>query len=230
MAITRILAKVFSNYDNQKSLASRLRAKRIAALLKIIDDVADKNVSVNIIDIGGTETYWRIVPQEYLDERNVKITIVNLPERIMPKDHGRFKFVQGDGCNLTAFSDESFDIAHSNSVLEHVGDWGRMVQFAKEVSRVSAKYFVQTPNYWFPIEPHCMVPFFQWFPKPVRVWIILHFQLGHRKKATTVDEAVRIVENARLLNKKMLHELFKDAHIIAERFFCLPKSFIAVKE
>jgi hypothetical protein len=42
VAITRILAKVFSNYDNQKCLVSRLRAKRIVAFLKIIDDVAYK--------------------------------------------------------------------------------------------------------------------------------------------------------------------------------------------
>jgi len=81
------------------------------------------------------------------------------------KDHGPFKFFEADGCNLAAFADHSFDIAHSNSVLEHVGSWARMVQFAKEVSRVSEKYFVQTPNYWFPIEPHFVTPFFQWFPK-----------------------------------------------------------------
>jgi len=65
--ITRILAKVFSNYDNQKSLASRLRAKRIAPLLKIIDDVAGKNGSVNIIDIGGTERARELAEYTGLD-------------------------------------------------------------------------------------------------------------------------------------------------------------------
>jgi SAM-dependent methyltransferase len=146
------------------------------------------------------------------------------------KDHGPFKFFEADGCNLAAFADHSFDIAHSNSVLEHVGSWARMVQFAKEVSRVSEKYFVQTPNYWFPIEPHFVTPFFQWFPKRIRIWMVLHFQLGHRKKAATVDEAVVIVESVGLLNKKMFHQLFKDARILTERFFCLPKSFIAIKK
>lgn len=229
MPITRTLANVFSNYYSQNSLVSKLRAKRIGPLLEMIEEACKEHSPVNIIDIGGTEKYWGIIPRQYLDQRNVKITIVNLPHPEMPKDHGPFKFLAADGCDLADFGDKSFHIAHSNSVVEHVGDWGRMVQFAKELSRVSSKCFIQTPNYWFPIEPHCMTPFFHWLPKPTRIWLVLRFQLGHWSKATTVDEAVQIVESARLLNRKMLQELFKDAQILTERFFWLPKSFIAVK-
>jgi len=228
MFITRIMAKFFSNYDSQKSLGSQLRAKRITPLLEMIEEVYNGN-GVNIIDIGGTERYWSIVPRGFLDEHNVKITIVNLPGTLMPKDHGPFTFVGADGCDLACFGDGSFHIAHSNSVVEHVGGWENMVQFAKELSRVSSKCFVQTPNYWFPIEPHCMTPFFHWLPRPIRIWLISHFQLGNWSRAATVDESMRIVESARLLNKKMFQELFKDATIITERFFWLPKSFIALK-
>jgi hypothetical protein len=229
MSITRILAKRFANYDNEKSYGSKLRAKRIAPLLEIIEAVSNKHSSVNVIDIGGTEQYWGIVPKEYLDDHNVKITIVNLPETVMPKDHGPFTFLESDGCDLACFDDRSFHIAHSNSVLEHVGDWERMVQFAKELARVSQVYFVQTPNYWFPIEPHCMTPFFHWLPKPIRIWLVSHFQLGHWRKAVSIDKAVRIVESARLLNRKMFRELFKDAHVLTERFFWVPKSFTAMR-
>lgn len=196
----------------------------------MIEVAYNEHGHVNIIDIGGTEAYWGIVPTEYLNTYHVKITIVNLPHPDMHKDHGPFKFLPGDGCNLIGFGDKSFHIAHSNSVVEHVGDWGRMVQFAKELSRVSPKWFIQTPNYWFPIEPHCMTPFFHWLPKPTRIWLVLHFQLGHWSKAETIEEAVHIVESARLLNRKMLQELFKEAQVLTERFFGLPKSFIAVKK
>lgn len=229
MAITRILAKGLSNYDSQKSLGSKLRAKRITAFLGMIEDVCNEHGFVNIIDVGGTERYLNIVPRRYLAEHNAKITIVNLPGTLVPKDHGPFKFVGADGCDLSGFGDRSFHIAHSNSVVEHVGDWGHMVQFAKELSRVSSRCFVQTPNYWFPIEPHCWTPFFHWLPKSIRIWLVSHFQLGHWRRAGTVDEAVRIVESARLLNRKMLRQLFKDAEIRTERFFWLPKSLIAVK-
>jgi len=230
MSLTRILAKRFSNYDSQKSVGSQLRAKRIAPLLEMIEQVSSEHRSVNVIDVGGTEKYWNIVPRQYLDEHNVNITIVNLPATTMPKDHGPFKFVQADGCNLANFDDRSFNIGHSNSVVEHVGDWERMVQFAQELSRVADKYFVQTPNYWFPIEPHCMTPFFHWLPKPIRIWLVSHFQLGHWRKAASIDEAVRIVESARLLNRKMFQELFKDGRILTERFFWLSKSFVAIKK
>jgi len=40
---------------------------------------------------------------------------------------------------------------------------------------------------------------------------------------------VRITESARLLNKKMFQELFK-GEVLIERFFGLPKSFVAVKK
>jgi hypothetical protein len=229
MSVTGTLAKVLTNYDSQKSLASRLRAKRIAVFLKIIEDVHNEYGYVNIIDIGGTEAYWNMVPMQYFDKHNVRITIVNLPRYTTQKDHGLFKFRAADACDLSTFRDKSFHIAHSNSVVEHVGDWGRMIQFANELSRVSQKYFVQTPNYWFPIEPHCLTPFFHWLPKRIKIWLVSHFQLGHWRRAATLEDAARLVESARLLKKKMLQDLFMDAEIVTERFLWLHKSFIAVK-
>lgn len=226
MSITRTLARLFSDYYRPESLVSKLRSKRIAPLLEMVEETHNVYGYVNIIDIGGTEEYWGIVPRDYLRLRNVTITIVNLPDPEMPMDHGPFKFRSGDGCNLFNIGDRSFHIAHSNSVLEHVGDWGRMRKFAKELKRISEKWFIQTPNYWFPIEPHCMVPLFQWLPKPARLWLVLHFQLGHWDRGQTVEEAMYIVESARLLNKKMLQALFPEAQVTTERFFGLPKSFI----
>jgi hypothetical protein len=105
-----------------------------------------------------------------------------------------------------------------------------MVRFASEFKRVAPKYFIQTPNYWFPIEPHCMTPFYHWLPKPMRIWLTLNFSLGHWSKANSVDEAIRKVESARLLNRKMFHELFSDADILTERMFLLPKSHIGIRK
>lgn len=229
MSITRKLAEWFENYDSKESPGAKLRAKRIAPLLQMIESIYEKKGSVSIIDLGGTKQYWGIVSNQYLVEHNVTITIVNLSDNIASENQGVFKFVEGDACKLNHFQDKSFDIAHSNSVVEHVGDWVRMIKFAEELKRVSRLYFCQTPNYWFPIEPHCLTPFFHWIPKPTRLWLVGRFQLGHWDKASSISDAVYIVESARLLNRKMFRALFSDADIVTERYFCLPKSFIAIK-
>lgn len=228
MLYSRTLARLM-DYDNSLSLGARLRARRIKPLLDMINAVFAEHGFVSIVDVGGTEAYWKIVPRRFLTDRNVQITIVNLPGTLTSHDHDIFTFVTGDGCDLGFLADRSFHIAHSNSVVEHVGDWDRMMQFASELTRVSTRTFAQTPNYWFPLEPHCMTPFFHWLPKPARIWLVSHFSLGHWGKAASIDEAVRLVESARLLNRKMVQELFKDARVVTERLSGLPKSFIAIR-
>lgn len=229
MSISKFLVKKLSNYENKQSVGSKLRAKRIAPLTKQIEQVFNEYGAVDIIDIGGTQKYWNIIPIEFLESHNVTITIVNLPTVDCPESNGPFIFSHGDACNLTNFDTNSFHIAHSNSVIEHVGDWEKMVDFSKEVKRVAPKYFIQTPNYWFPIEPHCMTPFFHWLPKPLRIWLVLKFPLGNWPMADTVDKAVRLTESARLLNKRMFSALFEEANISTEKVFLLPKSHIAIR-
>lgn len=228
MSITTTIAKKLTNYSDSNSFGSRLRAKRLAPLLSFIKKIFDEYGKVDVIDIGGTKEYWNIVPSHVMKEMNVHITLVNLPDVEKLSDTEHFSHVEVDGCDLSIFKDKAFHIAHSNSTIEHVGDWSKMVQFSKELSRVAKYFFIQTPNYWFPIEPHCLLPFYHWLPKPARIWLVAHFKLGHWKKADSVDMAVRIVESARLLNKKMFRELFSKAEIKVERFLFLPKSFIAI--
>lgn len=127
------------------------------------------------------------------------------------------------------FTDNYFHLSHSNSVLEHVGDWEKMKQFSNELKRVAESYYIQTPNYWFPVEPHCMTPFFHWLPTPIRVSLVMKFNLGHWKKQDTVDGAVETVESARLVDKKMFRELYSDADIITERLFLFAKSFTGIR-
>ena len=123
-----------------------------------------------------------------------------------------------------------FDLIHSNSVLEHVGDWSKMMRFAKNITSFHGGYFVQTPNFWFPIEPHAMTPVIHWLPKPLRVWLVSLRSLGCWPRGKTVSESVTIVESARLLSRSMVKELFADSVIHAERVAGLTKSFYAVRD
>lgn len=73
-------------------------------------------------------------------------------------------FVQGDGRDLP-FDDASFDFVHSSAVMEHVGSQQMQVRFLREAWRVARKgIFVTTPNRWFPIEFHTLLPLLHWLP------------------------------------------------------------------
>ena len=229
MSVFSAIANTVANYSDSNSLGSKLRRRRLELLVPLIDAAYEKNGAVNILDIGGTNVYWNNIDPSILDGRNVHITLVNLPGTALHSDDKYFSYIEADGCDLSMIEDESYHIAHSNSVVEHVGDWSRMVLYADEIARVAESYFVQTPNYWFPVEPHCMTPFFHWLPKPMRIWLVLHFKLGNWSRADNTGMAVNTVESARLLNRRMFKELFKDADIKTERIIGLAKSYIAIK-
>jgi len=229
MSVFSALANTVANYSDNKSMGSKLRRKRLELFIPLIDTAFEKNGAVNILDVGGTNMYWNNIDSSILDEKNVHITLVNLPGMMQQADEKHFTYIEADACDLSMIEDKAYHIAHSNSVVEHVGDWSRMVQFANEINRVSESHFVQTPNYWFPVEPHCMTPFFHWLPKPMRIWLVLNFNLGNWRKADSTSMAVNFVESARLLNRRMFKELFKDADIKTERIAGLAKSHIAIK-
>lgn len=62
------------------------------------------------------------------------------------------------------FSTNQFDIVFSNAVLEHTGCRSSQAAFLKELCRVGRRFFVTTPNRWFPIEHHTGLPFLHFLP------------------------------------------------------------------
>ncbi len=125
----------------------------------------------------------------------------------------------GDGTRLP-FADREFPVAFSNSVIEHVPP-PLQAAFAAEIARVSERYYVQTPNRWFPIEPHYQLPLFQFLPERTRRALNRRFTLGWQAKGHW--------EQIDLLSSADLRRLFPDAEIHRERILGLGKSLIAVK-
>lgn len=56
------------------------------------------------------------------------------------------------------FDDNTFDIATSNAVLEHVGSMENQFYFVRELCRVARRVFISVPNRFFPIEHHTALP------------------------------------------------------------------------
>lgn len=126
---------------------------------------------------------------------------------------------QADGTHLP-FGDRSFPIVFSNSVIEHVPQ-ARQPSFAREIRRVGDRYFVQTPNRWFPIEPHYQMPFVQFLPERALRALNKRFTMGWRKKGEWYETT--------LLSASDLRRLFPDATIHRERVLGMTKSLMAVR-
>jgi len=227
------LTRLLSGYETDSfSFGKAARKRRIQYFCDLITREFQEKGSVRILDIGGTVQYWRILDESFLEKNKVRITLLNLPGSQVFEAEGRFTYMTGNATEdiWSELDPGDFDLIHSNSVIEHVGDWAQMKRYAENIKAFPGGYFVQTPNFWFPVEPHCMTLFFHWLPKPTRVWLVKHFSLGHWKKASDTSEAVEIVESARLLSKSMFSCLFDDANVRQEKILFLTKSFIAIRD
>jgi hypothetical protein len=66
------------------------------------------------------------------------------------------------------FENDAFDVAFSNAVVEHVGGREQQRRFVAELCRVAPRVFLSTPNRWFPVETHTLVPLVHWLPRLAR--------------------------------------------------------------
>src|SRR5208282_1607695 len=147
------------------------RRRRMGGLMRMLEI----KPGTRVLDLGGSPSIWENVPVP------LDITILNLPGGI-PSDAldsfdagtsiHTFHFVEGDACNVHQFSDRSFDLAFSNSVIEHVGPQEKQEAFAREAVRLGKSYWVQTPSAWFPIEAHTGMPFYWFYPEQLRLWLL----------------------------------------------------------
>jgi hypothetical protein len=179
---------------------------------------------LTILDVGGWERYWEI--QGFV---NAGHTIILLNLNAEETHHPNITAVKGDARDLSQYRDRSIDIVFSNSVIEHLFTFTDQKKMADEIRRVAKKYYVQTPSFWFPLEPHFLFPFFHWLPKRVRIALVQHCSLGWYSRLPDRAQAERQVSEIQLLTKGTLKALFPEAVILTERFLGLPKSYTAVK-
>lgn len=202
------------------------RQRRMEHFLEIVDRIAITDRPLRILDIGGTRQYWEAL-EPLWSVKNLSITIVNLG--IPAVDDGCFHMRPGNACALNEYASNSFDIVHSNSVIEHVGQWQEMVAMAREVRRLAPHYFVQTPNLWFPLEPHYRSLFFAWYTQSSRARMLMRKQHGFRGPYATFGEALLDVQTVNLLDATGMAELFPDGQLVRERVFGLTKSLTVTR-
>jgi Spermidine synthase len=203
------------------SPAARLRQKRFALFLQLLETLPEP---VDILDIGGQEAFWKVVGVDHPRIRSIVLLNRRPQEVTLPK----LSSVIGDARRLDSYPDSSVDVIFSNSTIEHVGGLRDQQMAAREIQRVGRHYFVQTPNRFFPIEPHFLFPFFQFLPQGIRAQLHHRWTLGWWKKQDDYFEALAEVESIRLLSAAELKHLFPNSHLVRESFLGLTKSLIVL--
>jgi SAM-dependent methyltransferase len=191
--------------------------------LKLFYETFDITADTKVLDLGGGTFFWELAHAE--GRLLPRVTVLNIlpPRGQLPPS---VSWVTGDAKNAP-LGNHSFDIVFCNSLIEHLVDWRSQCILADEVRRLAPNYFVQTPDKYFPIEPHFLTPFIHWLPKTARRHLIRNFSVWGLLRRPTQAYVDRTVEELRLLSKNEMRTLFPEAEIKSERVLGLSKSIVA---
>lgn len=158
------------NLAKAESLPVRIAAKARRRMYEVFLRRVKPLMAETLLDVGVTsdESYEASNYLELWYPYKGRITAVGLDEEsTLPDRFPGMKYVRADGCQLP-FANDSFDIVHSSAVLEHVGSDLNQQRFLAELIRVARRaVFITTPNRWFPIEFHSLLPIVHWLPPRV---------------------------------------------------------------
>ena len=158
------------------------------------DTLLDVGGNVGIRGLSSIRSYFRKSFVLDLDEEAMHV--VKRQNNAIP--------IVGDGCFLP-FRDKSFDFVFSNAVIEHIPK-GMRLNFAPEIERIARKgYFVITPSFWFPYEPHYQLPFGQFLPENLKKQMVTRHSVGYIQKGQ--------YEKIDLLTAKELNKYFQKATV-----------------
>ena len=190
----------------------RLRREKLALFFEISADT-EKNTLLDVGGNSGIDSEWAPLYEAF---REVAVANLDPSPDQNPLPHVRR--MVADGCCLP-FADRSFDWVFSNAVLEHVGGAEQQRRFAAEISRVAKYgYFVTTPNKFFPIEPHTLLPLYQFLPER---W--------QRRVVGISPYYAHVYEEIRLLGAREMRALFPEARVVSTGFPMVGTSLVAMR-
>lgn len=153
-------------------LAARVSLWNRARKMELFFRAISPNPETRVLDVGAGDTGFATEPGvaashnffEAMYPWPERITAVSdVPLRHFAQEFPQVETVTADGRELP-FPDGAFDVAFSNAVVEHVGGRTDQRRFVHELCRVARRVFISTPNRWFPIETHTLVPLVHWLP------------------------------------------------------------------
>ena len=190
----------FENQANPGNLASKISQAARKDMFRTLMEITGANSQTKVLDVGVTiDDKWaesNFFEKMYPYPEN--ITAVGVEDAsFLEKKHRGLKFIQADGLHLP-FADKSFDLVTSFAVIEHVGNRDNQNKYVEELYRVGKSCVITTPNRWFPVEIHTMMPLIHWLPPEIFRSLIR--RIG---KTFYAQE-----NNLNLLDAKILRQMF----------------------
>jgi SAM-dependent methyltransferase len=139
------------------------RQRMFASLVRL----APPTPEMTVLDVGVTcdlrqdsNFFEKLYPYSQ------NITAVGVEDAaFLEQEFPGLKYIQADGLNLP-FADRTFDLVVSFAVIEHVGSRAQQAAFIQELLRVGKTCCITTPNRWYPLEFHSILPLIHWLPPP----------------------------------------------------------------
>lgn len=204
------------------SFETHLRQKRFELLGGLLEPLRRP---IRILDVGGTMGFWEVM--DYARLGGIEVTLLNVyAQGNLPPS---FRSQIGDARSLNGCKPEDYDVVVSNSVIGHVGSFENQQKMAGEIQRIATRYFVQTPNHFFPIDWRTLLPFFHFLPVKQKAWWLHHFPLAPFGRIKSFEDSVKWAGAVRNLTCRELKCLFPGARIARERLLGLTKSFMVFK-
>ena len=208
-------------FDHFSAISRKRKIEQFFELMKPSE--TDK-----ILDAGGEVESSSCKSCQFIDTfpHKENISVVNLSAvhvETIAKKYPEVDARVGDACNLP-WPDDYFDTVYSNAVIEHVGDYERQKKMASEIIRVGRKWFVTTPNRWYPFEFHMRLPFVTWLPFHGYLKIGQIISYNHVKQKYTCGLKH---DHLRLMTASELGMCFPGSRIIKQRVTFMPETLIA---
>lgn len=207
-------------------LSSVSRTRKLDLFYKIIKPTSETKVlDVGAeIDPNGQRGVQLIDSYRWKD----KLTAINTSAEhveLIKRHYPEIEAVVGDACALP-WPDKYFDAVYSNAVIEHVGNFEKQKRMAAEIMRVGKRWFVTTPNRWYPFEFHMRLPFVTWLPRHGYLWAgsIVSYNSARSKYTFRMKKYGSI----RLMTAKELERCFPSSTIIKQRVTFMTETLIAV--
>jgi Methyltransferase domain len=210
-SLARLIAERVSVRNREHKLQAFLRAFR-------------PDASMSVLDVGYSDHEY--TPAENYFEKHyrwpARVTALGIDEpRECPQKYPEISFVQYGGA-LFPFERDSFDVACSNAVIEHVGPRASQSRFVAEMVRAAPLVWITTPSRAFPVDTHTLIPFAHWLPRRTRDFI---YRLLGKEWAT--GDAINLLYK-RDLRKLLATTGAGDVEITTNRLLLWPLDYVAV--